>query len=44
MKKKRTEAQGKLMKEAESIIDELLVWEEEVSKPSLSQIESRLRF
>jgi len=39
MKKKRREARGKLMKEAESIINELLAWEEKVEKPNLSQIE-----
>ena len=39
MKKKRAESKGKLMKEAESIIDELLAWEEEAEKPNLSQIE-----
>ena len=39
MKKKRSEAKGELMKEAESIIDELLAWEEKVEKPNLSQIE-----
>ena len=44
MKKKRTEAKCKLNKEAESTIDELLAWDEEVRKPSLNQIESRLRF
>ena len=39
MNKKRTEAKGTLMKEAESIIDELLKWEEEIEKPNLSEIE-----
>ena len=38
-KKGRSEAKGSLMKEAESIIDELLAWEAEVEKPNLSQIE-----
>ena len=37
--KQRAEAKVSLMKEAESIIDELLVWEAEVEKPNLSQIE-----
>ena len=38
-KKERNEAKGELMKEAESIINELLRWEEETQKPNLSQIE-----
>ena len=38
-KKQRSEAKGTLMKEAESIIDDLLSWEAEVEKPNLSQIE-----
>ena len=38
-KKQRLEAKGSLMKEAESIIDELLAWEAEVEKPNLGQIE-----
>ena len=39
MKRKRRESKGKLMKEAEKVIDELLAWEEEVERPNLSQIE-----
>jgi len=42
MKKKRSEAKGELMQEAEAIIDELLGWEEEVDKPNLSQIEDKV--
>ena len=38
-KKQETEARVTLMKEAESLIDELLAWEAEVEKPNLSQIE-----
>ncbi len=38
-KKQETEVKGSLMKEAESIIDELLAWEAEVEKPNLGQIE-----
>lgn len=39
MRKKRSETKGELMQEAESIIDELLNWADEVEKPNLSQIE-----
>ena len=42
MRNKGSEAKGKLMKEAEAIIDELLTWEEEVEEPNLSQIEKRV--
>lgn len=42
MSKKRSEAKGKLMQEAETIIDELLAWEEEVEEPDLSQIEEKV--
>jgi hypothetical protein len=38
-KKQGNETKGTLMKEAESIIDELLAWEAEVEKPNLDQIE-----
>ena len=39
MKKKRGAVKGTLIKEAESIIDELLEWGEETEKPTLSEIE-----
>ena len=39
MSKKRNETKGKLMREAEAVIDELLAWEE-VEVPDLSQIEA----
>jgi DNA repair exonuclease SbcCD ATPase subunit len=42
MLKKRSEAKGKLMQEAETIIDELLAWEEEIEEPDLSQIEEKV--
>ena len=42
MRKRRSEAKGKLMQEAEGIIEELLCWEEEVEKPDLSQIEDKV--
>ena len=37
--RKTQRVKGELMKEAESIIDELLAWEAEVEKPNLGQIE-----
>ena len=40
MNKGKSEAKGKLMREAEAVIDELLAWEEEVEAPDLSQIEA----
>ena len=39
MSQKRSESKGKLMREAEAIIDELLAWGEEVEGPDLGQIE-----
>ena len=39
MSQKRSESKGKLMREAEAIIDELLAWEEEVEGPDMGQIE-----
>lgn len=39
MSKRGSETKGKLMREAEAVIDELLAWEEEVEAPDLSQIE-----
>ena len=39
MGKRRSETKGKLMREAEAVIDELLAWEDEVKAPDLSQIE-----
>lgn len=40
MSKRQSETKGKLMREAEAVIDELLAWEEEVEAPDLSQIEA----
>ena len=40
MGKRRSETKGKLMREAEAVIDELLAWEDEVKAPDLSQIEA----
>jgi len=42
MRQKRSERKGKLMKEAEAIIDELLSWEKEVERPDLGQIEGQV--
>ena len=37
MPKSREEMKGKLMKEAETVIDELLDWHIETEKPNLSK-------
>ena len=42
MPQSREEMKGKLMKEAEAIIDELLDWHLEIDKPNLSQVEGKV--
>ena len=42
MRKSREEMKGKLMKEAEEVIDELLEWHIGTEKPNLSQVEQKV--
>jgi len=42
MSSRREKARGKLMAEAEALIDELLEWGDGVSEPDLSQIEEKV--
>lgn len=42
MRKRGREIKGKLMREAEAVIDELMAWEEEVDGPDLGQIEEEV--
>ena len=42
MLKSREEMKGALMREAEGIIDELLDWHMETSRPNLSQVEGKV--
>lgn len=39
MSKNRAQLKAELMKEAETVIDELLAWNEETEQPNLNQIE-----
>jgi hypothetical protein len=42
MKSSREARKGRLMKKLESAVDELLDWEEETDRPSLTQIEEKV--
>ena len=43
MVKSKEAIKGKLMKEAEAVIDELLAWELVTEKPNLSQVEKKVQ-